>query len=168
MLNPATDELRMLNPFSVVPTAYRVQAGGRWWYGNCAWDAFGICAALHADGRVETSCPDCGEPLTVELRDERVDDESLALPLSSSRRRTGGTTSSSPEAAMNLFRSEEHIARWLGGREPGRRSPVAKLAELAHAWWDDRISPDWVPHTREQNQAILERLGLTGAFWQLA
>ena len=45
---------------------------------------------------------------------------------------------------------------------------VAKLAELAHAWWDDRVSPDWLPHTREQNQAILERLGLTGAFWQLA
>ncbi len=50
VLNPATDELRMLNPFSVVPTAHRVHAGDRWWYGNCAWDAFGICAAL-AHGR---------------------------------------------------------------------------------------------------------------------
>jgi hypothetical protein len=77
VLNPATDELRMLNPFSVVPTAYRVHAGGRWWYGNCAWDAFGICAALGSDGRVETSCPDCGEPLGVELREERPDDRSL-------------------------------------------------------------------------------------------
>lgn len=77
VLNPATDELRMLNPFSAVPTTYRVQAGGRWWYGNCAWDALGICAALHADGRVETSCPDCGEPLVIAVRDERLDDGSL-------------------------------------------------------------------------------------------
>jgi len=77
VLNPATDELRMLNPFSVVPTAYRVQARDRWWYGNCAWDAFGICAALHADGRIETSCPDCGEALAVEVRDGEPDDESL-------------------------------------------------------------------------------------------
>ena len=77
VLNEATDELRMLNPFSMVPTAYRVHTGGRWWYANCAWDAFGVCAALHSDGRVETSCPDCGEPLAVELRDERPDDESL-------------------------------------------------------------------------------------------
>jgi hypothetical protein len=77
VLNPATDELRMLNPFSVVPSAYRVQARGRWWYGNCAWDALGICAALHVDGRVETSCPDCGEPLAVDVRDEHLDDESL-------------------------------------------------------------------------------------------
>ena len=77
VLNPATQELRMLNPFSVVPTAYRVRAGGRWWYGNCAWDAFGICSALHEDGRIETSCPDCGEPLTVDVREQRPDDESL-------------------------------------------------------------------------------------------
>jgi hypothetical protein len=77
VLNAATAELRMLNPFSAVPTAYRVQAGGRWWYGNCAWDALGICAALHVDGRVETSCADCGEPLGVEVRDARLDDESL-------------------------------------------------------------------------------------------
>jgi hypothetical protein len=68
---------------------------------------------------------------------------------------------------MNLFRSEEHVTRWLGGREPGATIPVTKLAELAEAWWDDRLSPDWVPHTREQNQAILERLGLTGEFWRL-
>ena len=77
VLNGATDELRMLNPFSAVPTAYRVEARGRWWYGNCAWDALGICAALHADGRVETACPDCGELLAVEVHGEQVSDESL-------------------------------------------------------------------------------------------
>jgi hypothetical protein len=68
---------------------------------------------------------------------------------------------------MNLFRSEEHIARWLGRRESGATISVSKLAELAQAWWDDRLSPDWVPHTRAQNQAILERLGLTDDFWNL-
>jgi Alkylmercury lyase len=77
VLNQATAEIRMANPFSAVPTAYRVQADGRWWYANCAWDAFGICAALHCDGRIETFCPDCGEAVTIEVRDERPDDESL-------------------------------------------------------------------------------------------
>ena len=77
VLNPVTDELRMLNPFSAVPTAHRVRAGGRWWYGNCAWDALGICAALQTDGRVETSCPDCGDSLAFEVRGERPDDASL-------------------------------------------------------------------------------------------
>jgi hypothetical protein len=77
VLNPQTDEIRMLNPFSAVPSAYRVRVGDRWWYANCAWDAFGVCAALHADGRIETSCADCGEAIAVQLREGRPDDESL-------------------------------------------------------------------------------------------
>ena len=68
---------------------------------------------------------------------------------------------------MNLFRSEEHVERWLSGRGPGATIPVTKLCELAHAWWGDRLDPDWRPHTREQNQAILDAVGLTGTFWTL-
>jgi hypothetical protein len=68
---------------------------------------------------------------------------------------------------MNLFRSEEHIERWLAGREPGDTIAVETLSELAHAWWGDRLAIDWRPHTRETNQAILDRLGLTADFWRL-
>jgi Alkylmercury lyase len=77
VLEPGTAEIHMANPFSAVPTPYRVEAAGRSWYGSCAWDAFGICTALHVDGRVETACPDCGEPIAVEVRGGRPDDESL-------------------------------------------------------------------------------------------
>jgi alkylmercury lyase-like protein len=73
VLNPATDEIRMANPFSAVPTAYRVHANGRWWYANCAWDAFGILAALDVDGTIESSCPDCGAPYAVEVASARAD-----------------------------------------------------------------------------------------------
>ena len=69
---------------------------------------------------------------------------------------------------MNLFRSEEHIGRWLGSRDPGATISVRKLSELAHAWWGNRVDPNWRPRTREQNQAILHGLGLTGAFWNLS
>ena len=68
---------------------------------------------------------------------------------------------------MLLFRSEDHVDNWLGGRPRGEVISVLKLAELANAWWGDRLDPDWRPHTREQNQAILDRLGLTGPFWRL-
>ena len=68
---------------------------------------------------------------------------------------------------MNLFRSEEHILRWLGPSEPGATISVSKLSELAHRWWGDRLSPAWVPRTREANQSILDGLGLTGTFWRL-
>ena len=79
VLDDASTEIRMANPFSAVTTDYRVLADGRWWYGNCAWDAFGICAALGCDGRVETSCPDCNVPIAVELRDRQPDDMTLVF-----------------------------------------------------------------------------------------
>jgi hypothetical protein len=63
--------VRMLAPFSAVPTAYRVEAGGRSWYGNCVWDAFGIPAALGVDGYISTTCSDCGEALEVDVVDRR-------------------------------------------------------------------------------------------------
>jgi hypothetical protein len=63
---------------------------------------------------------------------------------------------------MRLFRSEEHVQD-----AEGAVIPVTQLAELAHAWWCDRLDPDWRPHTREQNAAILEAVGLTDDFWRL-
>jgi alkylmercury lyase-like protein len=67
VLEPDGSAIRMLNPFSGPPTSYRVEAGGRSWYGNCVWDAFGIPAAFGVDGHVSTTCLDCGEPLEVDV-----------------------------------------------------------------------------------------------------
>ena len=75
----ADGEIRMANPFSAVSTPHRVVAAGRSWFANCAWDAFGILAALGVGGRIETTCPDCDAPLVVEVRDGRPDDGTLVF-----------------------------------------------------------------------------------------
>lgn len=77
VLYDGTTHLRMAHPFSADQTPYRVWADEKWWFANCAWDAFGICAALHSDGRIETSCAECGEPIVCEVRDAQVSDENL-------------------------------------------------------------------------------------------
>lgn len=68
VLQPESGEVLMAIPFSAVPTAFRVESGDRGWWGNCIWDALGICAMTGANATVVTSCPDCGEgmSLTVE------------------------------------------------------------------------------------------------------
>ena len=68
---------------------------------------------------------------------------------------------------MNLFRSEEHVERWLRRRRPGATIPVTTLARLADAWWSSRLAPDWRPRSTAESQAILDDLGLTGPFWRL-
>lgn len=62
--------LRMANPFSAVPTPFKVSARGGSYFGNCVWDALGIVSLLGGEGAVETKCPDCDEPL--ELRVSRA------------------------------------------------------------------------------------------------
>lgn len=70
--------IRMANPFSAVPTPHRVLARDRWWYANCAWDAFGVLAALDVSGRVSSTCADCGTPVEIDVRwGAPVDDSHL-------------------------------------------------------------------------------------------
>ncbi len=60
VLQHDTGEILMANPFSAGPTPFQVHAGGRTFFGNCIWDAFGIFAMLRHDGRLDTSCGCCG------------------------------------------------------------------------------------------------------------
>ena len=63
VLRPASHTIWMAMPFSNMQTAFTVISGGRAYYANCAWDAFGIAAVLDADARIFTTCPDCGGAL---------------------------------------------------------------------------------------------------------
>jgi Alkylmercury lyase len=60
VLRPGTTTIWMAMPFSNAQTPFTVISGGRAYYANCAWDAFGIAALLRADSRVLTTCADCG------------------------------------------------------------------------------------------------------------
>ena len=72
-------EIRMANPFAAQPTPFRVEAAGRSWFANCAWDAFGIGAALGSDSTIHTECPDCRERLDIVVRDGHPDDTDLVF-----------------------------------------------------------------------------------------
>jgi hypothetical protein len=71
-LNPGTLTIRIANPFSAVRTAFRVHANGRFYFANCAWDALGIPAALHADAVIEAACAESGERLSLTVAGGRV------------------------------------------------------------------------------------------------
>jgi hypothetical protein len=77
VLDTTRTRIVMANPFSAVPTPHRVLATGRSWFANCAWDAFGIPAALHVDGRIDTCCPDCGDTLSFGVIDGEPGDTDL-------------------------------------------------------------------------------------------
>ena len=63
-LDITTGQIRMANPFSAVPTNYRVRAGEKVWWANCAWDTLGIAAALNLDVDIEANHPGDGQTLS--------------------------------------------------------------------------------------------------------
>ncbi len=69
VLQPASGEVLMAEPFSAVPTAFEVECGEKSWWGNCIWDALGIPAMLGRDARVHTSCGDCSEAMRLDVED---------------------------------------------------------------------------------------------------
>jgi hypothetical protein len=63
VLEPGAVTVRWAPPFSLVPTPYRVRSGRSSWYAPCAWDAFGIPAALDADARIDAACAWSRDPI---------------------------------------------------------------------------------------------------------
>jgi len=67
----APSRIRMAPPFSGIETQHRVTIEEKVYFANCAWDAFGIAAALKRDADIESTCGDCDEPLAFKIRDEK-------------------------------------------------------------------------------------------------
>jgi hypothetical protein len=65
-------EILMASPWSAVPTSYVVEAGGRSWWANCAWDGLAIPAAMGVPGKMIASCACCGEGMTAEVDGPRL------------------------------------------------------------------------------------------------
>jgi hypothetical protein len=67
---PDGESIRMAPPFSGTETQHVVCANGKKYFANCAWDSFGIPAALHADAEVLSRCEFSREPLRMRLTPE--------------------------------------------------------------------------------------------------
>jgi hypothetical protein len=59
--------IRMAPPFSGVPTQHVAAVAGKRYFANCAWDVFGIVAAMGGTGAVESRCEQTLEPLRLAI-----------------------------------------------------------------------------------------------------
>jgi hypothetical protein len=71
-LDLETLTVRMANPFSGIPTDFKVHVNGKAYYANCAWDMLGIPAALHTDGVIEAVCTESNELVKLEIRNGKI------------------------------------------------------------------------------------------------
>jgi len=67
ILAPNDGNIWAANPFCAVPSAFRVEARGKTYWGICIWDALGIVAALGTGAIIRAVCGDCSEPILLEI-----------------------------------------------------------------------------------------------------
>ncbi|MGH2753660.1 MAG: hypothetical protein ACRDLB_04440 [Actinomycetota bacterium] len=70
---------------------------------------------------------------------------------------------------MLLFRSEEHLERWLAERGLSRGeifSPEQQWT-MAKIWYANRMSRDWHRGSPGEAEAVFRNAGLVSDFWKL-
>jgi hypothetical protein len=72
VLLPGSSLIWMAEPFSAVPTEFKVVADDDTWWGNCIWDGLAILSILGRDGQVETRCPGSNASLVVTVANGRL------------------------------------------------------------------------------------------------
>jgi hypothetical protein len=168
VLTEAGDGIRMAHPFSAWPMGFVLRSGDRFWWGGCAWDSFGIVAALRERLEITTACPSCGAELRYAASHTEPPAEEYVVRLP---RPAAEWWEDVVATCTNIrtFCSPEHVEAWREATTSplGYVTPLGTLWRLAQPWYGDRLDPDWNPHTREDNQSLLEDCGLTGPFWAL-
>ena len=71
-LEPETLTIRMANPFSGIPTDFRVHANGKTYFANCAWDMLGIPIALKSDAVIEAVCTESNDLVQLEIKNGQI------------------------------------------------------------------------------------------------
>jgi len=103
---------------------------------------FGVAMIAGAIVRVDTRCGDCGEPITLDC------------------------APAAPPNGEGIVHFLLSARRWTTDRgyEVGATLDLPRVWRLAK---DDPRVADWRPRTRDENQAVLASVGLSGEFWEL-
>lgn len=78
-LDLETLNIRMANPFSGIPTDFKVTANEKTYFANCAWDMLGIPAALHTDAIIEAKFTESNEEVKLEVRNGQITNNQLLV-----------------------------------------------------------------------------------------
>lgn len=174
--DPHTGEISVAGPVAGAPTSYRVSAAGVTWFANSAWDMLGVAAMFMTEVTIETRCTDCGDPVKFMLDphafpafrflNKSLDDNAIIHFLTPARKWHEDVAAAC--ATASLFRSEDHLNRWLSSRKlvKGAVVRLEQVWRFALAWYNDPREPEWRLRTRDEKQAIVEQVGLRGPFWR--
>jgi hypothetical protein len=160
--------VRMAHPFSARQMHFVVASAEQKWWGGCAWDSFGIMAALDQQVLVATTCLGCGRPLAVLADPQGPPPEPYVAQFLVPAARWWDDvvrTCSTIRLACNPGHVEDRAAG--SGERTGAVVDLETIWRLGKVWYGDRLHDDHRRRTPEEATAVFAELGLTGPFWDM-
>lgn len=171
LLLPGTYRILMANPFSNIPSPFRVSTGSMQYYANCAWDAVAFHVMLDRDVRISSFCHHCGTPIEFSLSRRKLGSNEgkdvivfLGTPVSKWYDNLVVTCSNT----MVFFASRDHLNEWQKGPAgPGGEAySIEKMIEIVGPISQGRATLDYRMPSKDELMAHWDSLGLRGAFWK--
>lgn len=144
-LDQERHEIRYAYPFSSFPTKHVVTflnwSEAKPVYAMCAVDALGIPFMVHRDVAITSSCPQCGRPITIEVRNRRIASYAPAevVVWMTSDRTECAAASVCP--TLNYFCSPAHVEAWRSShsKTPGCVLHLAEALFVAKGLFEDLL-----------------------------
>ena len=167
-----TDRILMAFPFSAIATPFRVIAGDRAYYANCAWDAIAFHAMLRRDVRIDSFCQHCAAPIHLELRDGRaheVDPPQTLVYLALRPTEWWSDIITACSNTMVFFATGEHRDASSLCAPPDRAASLTpdQVHALSEPIYAAKFALDYARPTRDELLDHFAAIGLTGPYWQL-
>lgn len=168
VLHPHSDEVWIAHPFSAAPTTCIVHAGGKCWWGNCAWCSLGVAKLAGGDATITTTLGALDEQVTIRVKGGMLIDKDYVvhfpIPMAEAWNNVVYTCS-----VMLLFRDEAQVDAWCAKRGIARGAvqPVDQIWGFASEWYGRHADADWKKWSIDEATLIFARHGLEGPVWNL-
>lgn len=169
VLHPNSDEVWVTHPFSAAPTTCVVHAGGRKWWGNCAWCSLGVAQLAGGTATIETRLGAIGESVSIRIENGKLLDTDYVvhfpIPMKNAWDNVIYTCS-----VMLLFRDEAEVQSWCAERGIGNGDvrPIEQVWNFSAEWYGRHADADWIKWSGRDAAEMFSRHGLTGPTWSLA
>jgi hypothetical protein len=167
-----TARILMAFPFSAIATPFRVEASGREYFANCAWDAVSFHAMLDRDITIDSFCHHCGQQIHIEFsagKATAVEPAATIVYLALRPSEWWEDIISTCSNTMVFFCSVEH--RDASGLAATPDSGASLTPDEVHALgipiYGRKLSIDYERPGRDELNAHFESLGLTGPYWKI-
>lgn len=160
--------IRIAHPFQTLPSACWIEAENRGWWSPCAWCALGSMAMAPEPTALHTTFGGEGERVVIRAADGRLDRHDWVLLITRPARDWWDDVACT--CALNqLLPSVDDATIWSArhGFPPGQSLSAEQAWSLSQQWYARFLESPWRRPSAREARAILDGLGLRGAFWEL-